>query len=561
MNDLLSSKNAASGTARARVGTVLPAMLVALFAALAMLASAGTASAAIPSSFFAVVDQQGVNDVNADQNDLTQMGRDDSDAAMYKLFWSWDSTSQWLGNGQTGDACALFDSDGDGNVNYAVCARIENPNADPTQAKLTSDSPFLFSCDDSKNDRCGQPTQLVATTITTGTIGSGGVDRTGNLITDTDPFAPAGSDSPNDVTLQINIPKILLNGGVLVNVCSYPSAGNGGNNNPFDCVVTPGVQFGTLRVTKVLPNDNGSTAVASSFSFTVDGGSAVAFEADGTNDIAVTVGNHSVVEVGVPIAGFDTTYTNSVNANTNCTSLAVSVGGTTTCTITNNDQAPSLTLIKNVKNDNGKTSVATSWTLSAGGAGGFTDATLSSITTETGYNSSASTGVKTVTAGVTYALSESATPGGYTAGSWVCTGGTQGTGTDSNKITLAVGESATCRIANDDNIATPGIGSTMRWTLNDRVALTGWVSGGSASTVTFTLFKDTASLSSCEPSTQVATYTPETVAVNDTAGTATTVTGFTTEASGNYRWIASFSGNDRNAAISTTCTAEVTNLP
>ena len=106
-------------------------MLAALAATLAMLAGAGTASAAIPSSFFTIPDQQGANDVNADQNDLTQMGRDDSNAAFYKLFWSWDSTSLWTGTGQTGDACALFDSDGDGKVNYAVCARIENPNANP----------------------------------------------------------------------------------------------------------------------------------------------------------------------------------------------------------------------------------------------------------------------------------------------------------------------------------------------------------------------------------------------------------------------------------------------
>ena len=79
------------------------------------------------------------------------MGRDDDDAAFYKLFWSWDSTSLWTGTGQTGDACALFDSDGDGKVNYAVCARIENPNADPTQATLTPDSPFLFSCTDARD--------------------------------------------------------------------------------------------------------------------------------------------------------------------------------------------------------------------------------------------------------------------------------------------------------------------------------------------------------------------------------------------------------------------------
>ena len=246
MNDLLSSRNTASRTAGARGGKLLPVMLAALVATLAMLAGAGTASAAIPSTFFTVTDQQGVNDVNADQNDLTQMGRDDSDLAMYKLFWSWDSTSLWTGKGQTGDACALFDNNGDGNINYAVCARIENPNANPALAKLTADSPFLFSCDDSKNDRCGQPAPLplLALGITAGTIGSGGLDPIGNLITDTDPFAPAGSDFPNDVTLQVNIPKIALPvGSVLVNVCSYPSAGNGGNNNPFDCIVNPGGGF------------------------------------------------------------------------------------------------------------------------------------------------------------------------------------------------------------------------------------------------------------------------------------------------------------------------------
>ena len=182
------------------------------------------------------------------------MGRDDSDAAMYKLFWSWDSTSLWTGTGQTGDACALFDSDGDGNVNFAVCARIENPNADPTQAKLTADSPFLFSCDDSKNDRCAPADSARRHRRSRpGRSDREGRIATGNLITDTDPFAPAGSDSPNDVTLQVNIPKILLNGGVLVNVCSYPSAGNGGNNNPFDCIANPGGGF--LVIVKNAGND------------------------------------------------------------------------------------------------------------------------------------------------------------------------------------------------------------------------------------------------------------------------------------------------------------------
>ncbi len=153
MNDLRSSRNdasrvrsrAESGTAkRTRSQIGLMAALASALLALAMLAGAGSASAAIPSGFLAIVDQQGVNDVNADQSDLTQMGRDDDDPALYKLFWSWDSTSLWTGKGQTGDACALFDSGGDGNVDFAACARIENPNANPAQAKLTADSPFLF---------------------------------------------------------------------------------------------------------------------------------------------------------------------------------------------------------------------------------------------------------------------------------------------------------------------------------------------------------------------------------------------------------------------------------
>src|SRR5262249_53227854 len=59
-----------------------------------------TASMTIPYSFFAVLDQQGANDVPA-QSDLTQMGRDNSDLNYYQLFWSWDSIDQWTGTGQT----------------------------------------------------------------------------------------------------------------------------------------------------------------------------------------------------------------------------------------------------------------------------------------------------------------------------------------------------------------------------------------------------------------------------------------------------------------------------
>ena len=76
------------------------------------------------------IDVHGANDVPG-QVDMTQMGRDTSEAPNYRIFWSWDSISAWTGTGQTGDACALFDNDTaaadpNGNIDFVVCARVAN---------------------------------------------------------------------------------------------------------------------------------------------------------------------------------------------------------------------------------------------------------------------------------------------------------------------------------------------------------------------------------------------------------------------------------------------------
>jgi hypothetical protein len=76
--------------------------------------------------------------------------------------------------------------------------------------------------------------------------------------------------------------------------------------------------------------------------------------------------------------------------------------------------------------------------------------------------------------------------------------------------------------------------------------------------VTFTLYKDTATETDCEASTQVFT---QTVNVVDASGTAATTSGHTTKVAGTYRWIASFSGNAFNNATASDCTDEVTTLP
>jgi uncharacterized repeat protein (TIGR01451 family) len=94
------------------------------------------------------------------------------------------------------------------------------------------------------------------------------------------------------------------------------------------CTLTNDDQPATLIVKKVVINDNGGTKVASDFSFQVNGGAAVSFEADGQNNLTVNAGTYNVVEPAV--AGYTTSYSN-------CSQLVIPLGGTATCTITNND--------------------------------------------------------------------------------------------------------------------------------------------------------------------------------------------------------------------------------
>src|SRR5918994_216841 len=286
--------------------------------------------------------------------DLTQMGRDDSDATTYKLFWSWDAIDDWTGTGQTGDACALFDNDGDGNVNFSVCARIENPDADPTVVELTADSPFLFVCNDAWNDRCGQPEQVtIITGVEAGQLGT--LDPDGNLITDTDPFPNLNPDQdwPFDSTLEIHILKSLVGFGDLVNVCTYPSAGNGGNNNPFDCILNPG--SGLL----VIEKDAGSKTTTS-FSFLVDPGPTAGSDtytivgSGETAPIQLAVGSSQTVTETVPsgwrldsasctLEGGAATGTPTTNG---VTGIAIQSGLVTTCTFTDTQLNPALTIDK-----------------------------------------------------------------------------------------------------------------------------------------------------------------------------------------------------------------------
>ena len=83
---------------------------------------------------------------------------------------------------------------------------------------------------------------------------------------------------------------------------------------------------------KVVVNDSGGSSATTDFSFQVNGGDITAFEADGQNNLTLAAGTYSVTEVAA--TGYTTTYEN-------CTDVVLDPGGEATCTITNNDNAPS----------------------------------------------------------------------------------------------------------------------------------------------------------------------------------------------------------------------------
>src|SRR4029079_639009 len=128
------------------------------------------------------------------------------------------------------------------------------------------------------------------------------------------------------------------------------------------CTVTNNDQAAKLTVIKHVINDNGGTATAANFS--LDSGGAndtpdnfAGAESPGT-DVTLDAGSYNVTETG------PSGYTASYSAD--CTG-SIGVGQAKTCTVTNNDVAPKLTVIKHVINDNGGTATASQFTLDSGG--------------------------------------------------------------------------------------------------------------------------------------------------------------------------------------------------
>jgi len=111
-------------------------------------------------------------------------------------------------------------------------------------------------------------------------------------------------------------------------------------------------------------------------------------------------------------------------------------GQAVTCTITNDDEPGTLTLLKDVAPTSGGTAADTDWTLSADGPDSIS-----------GVEGSAAVTIAEVEAG-NYELSESGGPTGWVqTGDWDCGAATM---TDGDTVTLGIGETVTCEVTNTD---------------------------------------------------------------------------------------------------------------
>jgi len=197
------------------------------------------------------------------------------------------------------------------------------------------------------------------------------------------------------------------------------------NDETRTCTITNTAQSGTLIVQAIVINDNGGTRQATQFSFKINTNAPSAFLQDGANVLAgkntltEPVGTYTITAPAV--TGYSVTYNN-------CTNVVITSQGTETCTITFDDIPAHLVINKVVVNNNGGSLTAAAFS-----------GTISGAVVATGGNtwSGASTD-RTLTAIGNYSIAENAHPGYDATLSTDCTG------------TIALGETKTCTVTNDD---------------------------------------------------------------------------------------------------------------
>src|SRR5205814_3555231 len=196
------------------------------------------------------------------------------------------------------------------------------------------------------------------------------------------------------------------------------------NGETRTCTITNTNTPAHLIIKKVVVNNNGGSLTVSNFSGTVSGVTASngqTWTGASTDLILTTLGSYSVAENAHP--GYDAAF------STDCTGT-IALGEIKTCTVTNDDQPPHLIINKVVVNNNGGTLTPANFS-----------GTVSGVTTATGNTwTGAPTDMTLIRVG-NYSVAENAHPGYDATFSTTCTG------------TIALGETRTCTVTNDDQPA------------------------------------------------------------------------------------------------------------
>jgi len=294
------------------------------------------------------------------------------------------------------------------------------------------------------------------------------------------------------------------------------------NGETKTCIITNDDQPATLIVTKHVINDNGGSKGAADFTLAVTGGSAspASFAGSETGTtVTLNAGSYSVDE------GAHAGYDKSIGANCSGT---IGNGETRNCTITNNDQQGTLTIV----------------TVKDGGPATESDFTMT-LNNGTPFPGSGTPINLTLDAGI-YTVAPANQIVGYTS-------------SGSCSQTLTNGGSATCTITYTYAKATPSVDSAMSWALHDSLNVHNLRTGASnagASTIVFKLYGPSTEklcLDASDGTHDANRLYTETVTGVAADGNYPTVTGFKVTAAGTYRWVVTYGGDDFNNSASTAC--------
>jgi uncharacterized cupredoxin-like copper-binding protein/plastocyanin len=250
------------------------------------------------------------------------------------------------------------------------------------------------------------------------TLDSGGTDDT--------PDDFAGEEAPGTtVTLDAGAYNVTETGPSGYSASfSADCSGTIANGETRTCTVTNDDVQPQLIVIKYVINDNGGTALAGDFTMDVTGTntSPASFAGDesGTT-VALDAGSYSVDETGP--AGYAASF------SADCTG-SIAIGETKTCTVTNNDISPTLTVIK---------------VLLPGDDTGLFNLQIDGFTQAANVGDNGTTGAVAVNAGVVHTIGETAGTG-TSLSDYVST--ISGDCNPDGTVSLALAENKTCTITN-----------------------------------------------------------------------------------------------------------------